>query len=35
VKVDRVSGLRLFGDISTKLIRRAITVAAMNSAGLF
>jgi protein involved in polysaccharide export with SLBB domain len=35
LKVDRVSGLKLFGEVSTILFQLAVTVAALNSAGVF
>ncbi len=34
LKVDRVSGLRLFGDVSTILFQLAVTVAALHSANV-
>ena len=35
LKIDRVSGLKLFGDVTTILFQLAVTVAALNSAGVF
>ena len=34
LKVDRVSGLKLFGDVSTILFQLAVTVAALHSANV-
>ena len=35
LKVDRVSGLKLFGEITTILFQLAVTVAALDAAGVF
>jgi hypothetical protein len=35
LKVDRVTNLKLFGDVTTILFQLAVTVAALNSAGVF
>jgi len=35
LKVDRVSGLKLFTDISTVVFQLAVTVAALNAIGVF
>lgn len=35
LKVDRVSGLKLFTDISTAVFQLAVTVAALNAIGVF
>ena len=35
LKVDRVSGLKLFTDVSTVIFQLAVTVAALNAIGVF
>ena len=35
VKVDRITNLKLFTDISTILFQLAVTAAALNSIGVF